>query len=571
LFPVLNKEHKNDRNEGVIFMYKAKDKKRVDIVIVVPVGLESEMHLMKEMIKDLECYYEKSYHIIFIDDTEDFRLKDFQGKEYTTIWSGCQGIRKNIHEGLLEREKTIFFTVTTGLMYAFRNFDFDFLQYMETDCAIINPGLDEWLYEMQEKYKFDLLGPLDDAGKIYESVINIDRYCEILPCFNEQDNIVYLLNDDHTYKYPVMFFANHFYSYRMIKKLIELDEKYSFLKSRKLMSTCNTVSTEPHFTTVIRLLGGRIIFYGGMDQEGPSGSAKPPLLSFHPCYEKKHVLLDTIKEFKIVHSIKSFSGFSFEDVRKILSQIRDEREKGMKSIGSELMQRIIEQAEKGKYADCWTSKKYRQSELSFKISKVIKELNPSGKVLDIGCGNGYAVSKLIKVGIRAYGVDITKSAWMSESEVNPLTSIQRDNLTESPIWDMPYKENEFDISYSTTVLEYIPENMVEKTISEILRVTEHKTIHYVDVDKEQEQFGHKLHLMVKPINWWEEKFEKMNHNNVKIIIRNKRELMHIQPQPWSCQWIFKKILLVVKERRLPDVIWVVRNYLNNKFVRRDLK
>jgi len=299
-------------------------KTKVDIVILVPIGSTHELYLADEIVRDFQAYYIKhTYHIIFIDDTESFEMKNFSGESFTTIWSGCQGVRNNINASLLDKEKTIFFTVTSGVIYAYHNFEFDFLQYIETDCALVNRGLDEWLYNTYKKYKFDLIGPLDDAGYIYEQVINIEKYRETIPCFQSEGQIIYVTDED-VYKFPVMFFAIHFLSYSMIKKMVELDKKFAFLRSLKLMRSCNTVSTEPHFTTIVRLIGGRIVFWGGMDQMGNSGKAKPPLLSFHPDVKRlKHCLIDAVKNFKIVHSLKNFEDFSFMQAREWLSERRE--------------------------------------------------------------------------------------------------------------------------------------------------------------------------------------------------------------------------------------------------------
>jgi len=179
--------------------------------------------------------------------------------------------------------------------------------------------------------------------------------------------------------------------------------------------------------------------------------------------------------------------------------------------------------EKEKYQTCWSSGKYRQSTPSQSVAKIIEHLKPE-KVLDLGCGNGYVVSKLVDKKIDAYGIDITSSAWITKSLVNPQFNILKDRLIEGSIWDMPFKKNEFDVSFSTTLLEHIPEEMVNQTIKEILKVTKEKTIHYIDTKQPQNQFGYKVHMTIKPVRWWINKFAEFNDKKIKVIIKDKKDI-----------------------------------------------
>ncbi|MDZ4241618.1 MAG: class I SAM-dependent methyltransferase, partial [Candidatus Omnitrophota bacterium] len=185
---------------------------------------------------------------------------------------------------------------------------------------------------------------------------------------------------------------------------------------------------------------------------------------------------------------------------------------------------FLKENEKGKYTSCWGTGRYVQSEQSFWITEIIKSLNPKSKVLDLGCGNGFVVKRLVDNGIDAYGVDITSAGWMKKSEVNPAFKVLQDRLHEAPLWEIPFADKEFDMTFSTTVLEHIPTEKVDLTIKEILRVTKRKTIHYVDTVKEQEQFGENLHMTVQPCDWWLKKFAENNTDNVECIVRDKHEL-----------------------------------------------
>jgi hypothetical protein len=303
---------------------------RADIVIIIPVGRKEELYVASETLRDLEVFYTKhSYYVVFVDDTPGFDLRGFNGENYTTIWSGCQGIRRDLGAGLKNEKRTVFFTICAGLRYAYYRVDFDILQYMETDCCIVEKGLDIWIYSMQQKYGFDLLGVLDDEAAQYEQFINVNAYCRRIPCFKDDNNFVFN-TDLASYKYPVAFLAIHFLSHRIVRKLVENDAEYAILRSFELMRSCNSVATEPHYTTLIRLLGGKIVFWGGMDQGASSGSARAPVLALDPTPtptpKRTHLLNDAIQEYKIIHSLKNFNDFDFAAGRDFLSQRREEQQ-----------------------------------------------------------------------------------------------------------------------------------------------------------------------------------------------------------------------------------------------------
>ena len=174
--------------------------------------------------------------------------------------------------------------------------------------------------------------------------------------------------------------------------------------------------------------------------------------------------------------------------------------------------------EKKKYDEVWGTGKYHQSPANSWVIDKILALEPLGKVLDIGCGNGYAVAELLERKVDAHGTDITKAAWKTKSAVNPSFHIPEEKLTEAPASNTPFKNAEFDTTYSVTVLEHIPPEEVSAVIKEILRITSNKTIHYINTEFEQQQFGHDLHLTVKPLEWWQEQFDKYNFKKISVIL-----------------------------------------------------
>lgn len=183
--------------------------------------------------------------------------------------------------------------------------------------------------------------------------------------------------------------------------------------------------------------------------------------------------------------------------------------------------RAFQIKERQKYAHCWGTGLYRQSPTSLAVVGTIATLGFK-RVLDLGCGNAYVVRKLLDAGLDAYGVDITNQGWQTESRANPPLLVPTDRLIQAAVWDLPFEEKHFDLTFSITLLEHLPPESVARCISEILRVTKLETVHYIDVKYPQRQFGYNLHLTIRPVGWWAERFDALNDGGMRVVIKEKR-------------------------------------------------
>ncbi len=175
----------------------------------------------------------------------------------------------------------------------------------------------------------------------------------------------------------------------------------------------------------------------------------------------------------------------------------------------------IEKIEKAKYEHAWKCLYTSSSGCVIPLAKhVAKNADIKWKLLDIGCGNGITVYELRKKGFNCKGTDITLNALKEDKK----------GFIEAPIWRMPFKDNEFDFTFSTDVMEHLPTNMIDESIKEIYRITRFKTFHCIP------SFNAKrgkiiLHLTVKPVEWWIEKFKKLNTKNISTKIMNRRDFL----------------------------------------------
>lgn len=99
-------------------------------------------------------------------------------------------------------------------------------------------------------------------------------------------------------------------------------------------------------------------------------------------------------------------------------------------------------------------------------------LNPKN-ALDVGCGTGNLVSALRKLGIDAYGVEISKDAiGLAHPSVKPY-------LVLGDITKIPFKDNSFDLVLTFDVLERIERDKIKKAISETIRVSKKYILHKI--------------------------------------------------------------------------------------------
>lgn len=100
--------------------------------------------------------------------------------------------------------------------------------------------------------------------------------------------------------------------------------------------------------------------------------------------------------------------------------------------------------------------------------EVIKELiNFSGKILDVGCGNGKITNEIAEKGEFVVGMDISKGM-ISKAKKEKAFFIIADACS------LPFKDDSFDIVISITVLQDIKEPL--KALKEMKRVCKERIL-----------------------------------------------------------------------------------------------
>jgi SAM-dependent methyltransferase len=95
----------------------------------------------------------------------------------------------------------------------------------------------------------------------------------------------------------------------------------------------------------------------------------------------------------------------------------------------------------------------------FELELALPFIPPHSRVLEIGAGSGWQARALADRGHQVEAVDVSDSTWL-ENRVHPVTLY--DGVT------LPFDDAEFDVVFSSNVLEHIPH--IEEFQQEILRV-----------------------------------------------------------------------------------------------------
>lgn len=175
------------------------------------------------------------------------------------------------------------------------------------------------------------------------------------------------------------------------------------------------------------------------------------------------------------------------------------------------------------YNDIVTSdQRYNLAENSPGLRAVIEASDKlkmlSGRMLDVGCGVGFALEYLsgptfdfIPFGVDASDLAIDKA---KQRLANVPGSIQRLMTLEDD--RLPFEDDFFTLVTCFDVLEHLDECDIDSMLEEIHRVTRKSGVIFLSVSNRSsgvnDKFGDNLHRTVRSVDWWIDKFSPDNAN-----------------------------------------------------------
>jgi len=145
-------------------------------------------------------------------------------------------------------------------------------------------------------------------------------------------------------------------------------------------------------------------------------------------------------------------------------------------------------------------------------------INPKN-CLDVGCGTGKLVGYLRKLGVEAYGIEISKYALeVAKKEIKPF-------LKYGDITKIPYDDNSFDLVSTFDVLEHIERPKLKKAVEETIRVSKKWILHKIyTVENHWISFFHGKdfsHVSVLSSSFWANMFKSIENITMvrKIFVR----------------------------------------------------
>lgn len=133
-------------------------------------------------------------------------------------------------------------------------------------------------------------------------------------------------------------------------------------------------------------------------------------------------------------------------------------------------------------------------------------------ILDAGCGSGDVVRYLTSKGYDTKGIELSGSVLKDFAG----DMLKKGIVQQGSLMKLPFKDNEFDVVFSSEVLEHIDEDDIPKVVEELSRVC--KEIIFLTISLRPSSNFNKYHINLKPREWWENQFLQHSFTKEKKII-----------------------------------------------------
>ncbi|KAK3238500.1 hypothetical protein CYMTET_51493 [Cymbomonas tetramitiformis] len=157
---------------------------------------------------------------------------------------------------------------------------------------------------------------------------------------------------------------------------------------------------------------------------------------------------------------------------------------------------------------------------------LIKRFYPrTRKVLDAGAGQCKVIHKLQDAGLMAYGVELSTSSLTEYCE----DLVESGKVKQGPLQAIPFQDDEFDLVFTSEVLEHVPEDDVDAAVAELVRVSKGHIFGTISLrrskmDPEPPEQP-RVHLTVRSRQWWDKAFAKYGCVPNQFVLRRAQRRM----------------------------------------------
>jgi ubiquinone/menaquinone biosynthesis C-methylase UbiE len=235
-------------------------------------------------------------------------------------------------------------------------------------------------------------------------------------------------------------------------------------------------------------------------------------------------ILSVILLFSITVTLFSSRAYFFHPFGNLLLE-KDQREKDVSELTQAIYEKHIQTGFIARhFALPWWQK--------------VWEAYPNATTwLEAGCGECGLIKKLLGKDINAMGVEVSKAAI---SRGCP-DLVQDRRVVQGSLVNIPFASRQFDLVFSSEVLEHIPEQDIPGTIKELCRVSRGEL--FLSISLRRSLLDPKppepaiVHVTVKTREWWNEQFRKHAGciPNTSIFARLQETVEH---RPNGAPWFF---------------------------------
>lgn len=138
-------------------------------------------------------------------------------------------------------------------------------------------------------------------------------------------------------------------------------------------------------------------------------------------------------------------------------------------------------------------------------AKTLWDVFRPGTCLEIGCAKGDTVAHIRKLGVKAFGMDVSAySVGQAPPDAKPFLHI-------GTAGSLPFRDASFDLVAGIEVLEHVPEEDVPGALAEIRRVCRGAvflTVANTTATQPHDFFKDISHVTMKPLGWWQDRMRE---------------------------------------------------------------